>query len=124
MLVEDNKINQMLVKKMIENLGCKVIVANSGLESLQMLDGNTPDLILTDIQMPMMNGMELARKIKSHTNPITAAIPILALTGYAGEDEKNAALSSGILNVMIKPFGQDELKTVISQALKINPDRP
>lgn len=124
MLVEDNKINQMLVKKMIENLGCQVWVANSGFEALQLLEANTPDLILTDIQMPDMNGMELAIKIKNHSDTKIATIPIWALTGYAGEDEKNATLSSGILGVLIKPFGQEELRTAISQTLGISPNRP
>lgn len=124
LLVEDNKINQMLIKKMIENLGCEVLIASSGLEALQVLESQIPALVLTDIQMPDMNGIELAERIQHHPISSISKIPVVAITGYAGEDEKNAALSSGIRNILLKPFSQDDLGLIMSQSLGINPDKP
>jgi CheY-like chemotaxis protein len=124
LLVEDNKINQMLVKKMLENLGCQVLIANSGTEALNIVENQQPDIILTDIQMPHMDGLQLARILKTHCKPSIACIPILALTGYAEIEEKNAALSSGILEIIVKPFGLEELKLALCRTLGINPNTP
>lgn len=123
LLVEDNKINQMLLRKMIENLGCSVTTADNGIDALEKLcgEGNF-NIVLTDIQMPLMGGFELAKSIRLSDNTTLATIPVLAITGYADELDRAAAKDSGILDVLTKPFGQEEIKEALLRALGISPN--
>ena len=120
--VEDNKINQMLLRKMIENLGCNVTTADNGIDALEKLCGaNVFDIVLTDIQMPLMGGFELAKSIRLSDNTSLTTIPVVALTGYADDLDRASAKDSGIQEVLIKPFGQEEIKDALLRALGISP---
>ena len=122
LLVEDNKINQMLLRKMIENLGCIVTTADNGIDALEKLCGaNVFDIVLTDIQMPLMGGFELAKSIRLSDNTSLTTIPVVALTGYADDLDRASAKDSGIQEVLIKPFGQEEIKDALLRALGISP---
>jgi len=122
LLVEDNKINQMLLRKMIENLGCNVTTADNGIDALEKLCGaNVFDIVLTDIQMPLMGGFELAKSIRLSDNTSLTTIPVVALTGYADDLDRASAKDSGIQEVLIKPFGQEEIKDALLRALGISP---
>jgi CheY-like chemotaxis protein len=122
LLVEDNKINQMLLRKMIENLGCNVTTADNGIDALEKLCGaNVFDIVLTDIQMPLMGGFELAKSIRLSDNTSLTSIPVVALTGYADDLDRASAKDSGIQEVLIKPFGQEEIKDALLRALGISP---
>lgn len=124
LLVEDNKINQMLMKKMIENLGCNVTTADNGVHALEKLRQQEKlDVVLTDIQMPVMGGFELANSIRMSDNTTLATIPVLALTGYADEFDQVAAKDSGIREILVKPFGQEEIKEALLRALGISPSK-
>ena len=124
LLVEDNKINQMLLKKMIENLGCCVTTADNGIHALEKLCGEENfDIVLTDIQMPVMGGFELANSIRMSDNATLATIPVLALTGYADELDRVAAKDSGIQEILTKPIGQVEIKEALLRALGISPSK-
>lgn len=121
LLVEDNKINQMLLRRMIENLGCCVTTADNGIHALEKLCGEENfDIVLTDIQMPVMGGFELANSIRMSDNTTLATMPVLALTGYADEFDRVAAKDSGIREILIKPFGQEEIKEALLRALGIS----
>lgn len=124
LLVEDNKINQMLLRKMIENLGCIVSTADHGIHALEKLCGAEKfDIVLTDIQMPVMGGFELANSIRMSDNKTISTIPVLALTGYADELDLKTAKDSGIQEVLTKPFGQEEIKEALQRALRISPSK-
>lgn len=121
LLVEDNKINQMLLKKMIENLGCCVTTADNGIHALEKLCGEENfDIVLTDIQMPVMGGFELANSIRMSDSTTLATIPVLAQTGYADEFDRVKAKDSGIREILIKPFGQEEIKEALLRTLGIS----
>ena len=122
LLVEDNKINQMLLRKMIENLGCDVATADNGIDALEKLCGaNVFDIVLTDLQMPLMGGFELANSIRLSDNTTLKTIPVVALTGYADDLDRASAKDSGIQEVLTKPFGQEEIKEALLRALGISP---
>ncbi|MGR6088882.1 MAG: response regulator [Arcticibacter sp.] len=122
LLVEDNKINQMLLRKMIENLGCNVTTADNGIDALEKLCGaNVFDIVLTDIQMPLMGGFELAKSIRLSDNTSLTMVPVVALTGYADDLDRASAKDSGIQEVLIKPFGEEEIKNALLRALGISP---
>lgn len=93
LLVEDTPFFQELEKNYLEVAGYKVLLANHGKEALQMLQENHVDAVLTDIQMPVMNGMELIKRIRADKQ--LAALPVMAVTSMTGESQKNAGLDAG-----------------------------
>jgi signal transduction histidine kinase/CheY-like chemotaxis protein len=100
LIVEDNLINQLVTKKIIEknNYTCKVV--DDGFAALDILDKEDFDLILMDINMPLMNGFETTKRIRLKNSKT----PIVALTAFDKDEITDEALSSGINDIIIKPF--------------------
>lgn len=98
----------------LEGEGLKVLTAEDGAEALSVLDDFHPDLILTDIAMPQMDGMELIRQMRQRTE--FAKTPIVALTSFRGK-YLNAALTAGATVVLRKPEDFDQLMGTIYQVL-------
>lgn len=114
LIAEDNKVNQLVTSKLLEKYGCKVIIANNGLEAFEMATRHTIDIILMDCQMPIMDGYEATRKIKElmKTGAIHKA-PIIALTAHAMAGDREACLSAGMDDYIAKPVHQQELERVL-----------
>ncbi len=117
LVVEDNKINQLVVRKMLTKLGVLVTTANNGLEALDRVNETYFDLILMDIQMPKMDGYRATAEIRKSENPMIANVPIIALTASAYLTEKDKAQLFGMNDHVGKPFGPEELMEKISQCL-------
>ncbi len=117
LVVEDNKINQLVVRKMLTKLGVKVTTANNGLESLDRINETYFDLILMDIQMPKMDGYRATAEIRKSHDPTIANVPIIALTASAYLTEKDKAQLFGMNDHVGKPFGPEELMEKISNCL-------
>ncbi|MEY3343134.1 MAG: hypothetical protein RL090_818 [Bacteroidota bacterium] len=119
LIVEDNKINLMLTKRLVQNLGYAISTAESGVDALDKIKTTHFDLILTDIQMPLMNGLELAASIRKLEDEAKKHLPIIALTGYAGDDEVKEALNSGVNEILTKPFGPESLDLLIKKLIVV-----
>jgi CheY-like chemotaxis protein len=117
LIVEDNKINQMLVANMLKKRDVKVSTANDGLEALDALALANFDLILMDIQMPRMDGYRAVAEIRRLKNPIKSDVPIIALTASAYINEKEKAQLFGMTDHIGKPFSPDELMDKIIRVL-------
>ena len=117
LVVEDNRINQLVVRKMLTKLGVKVTTADNGLESLDRISETYFDLILMDIQMPKMDGYRATAEIRKSDNPRIANVPIIALTASAYLTEKDKAQLFGMNDHVGKPFGPEELMEKISNCL-------
>src|SRR5262245_17515406 len=91
LVVDDNAMNLKLARMLLEAKGYKIQTAIDGFEALKLAEEIQPNLILLDIQLPGIDGLEVARRLKG--NPVTQAIPIVALTAYAmkGDEEKARA---------------------------------
>jgi len=111
LLVEDNKINQTVARKLLEKQGCKVTIANDGVEALNTLQVGHFDLILMDCQMPIMDGFEATRKIRQSGNDI----PIIALTANAQNSDRDACLEAGMNDFLSKPFDPRSLYELIKR---------
>jgi CheY-like chemotaxis protein len=109
LLVEDNKANQMLVKRLLEKKGIKADVACNGLEAIRMLEAEAFDLIFMDIQMPEMDGYEATAAIRANESVTGNHTPIIALTANAAEDDKNACLQAGMDDFLTKPIRSENL---------------
>ncbi len=117
LVVEDNKINQLVVRKMLTKLGVLVTTADNGLESLDRINETYFDLILMDIQMPKMDGYRATAEIRKSHDSTIANVPIIALTASAYLTEKDKAQLFGMNDHVGKPFGPEELMEKISHCL-------
>lgn len=102
LIVEDNAGSLMLATVMLETEGFEVVGAGSAEEARNVLTTRTPDLILMDIQLPGMDGLEFTRELKS--DPDTAAIPVIALTAQAMPLSERAARAAGCEGFIAKPW--------------------
>lgn len=121
LVVEDNKINQLVVRKMLTKIGMNVTTADDGLRALDAIQNNGYfDLILMDIQMPNMDGYRATAEIRKSPDPKISQMPIIALTASAYLSEKEKAQLFGMDEHVGKPFGPDELMEKISACLSKN----
>ncbi|MDI1256680.1 MAG: response regulator [Flavobacterium sp.] len=114
LVVEDNKINQMVTKRIIERYHHICVLADNGYDALELLQHEKFDIILMDINMPMINGYETSRRIRD----FGITTPIIALTAFDKNEVEPQAILSGIDGVIIKPFDPSELFELIAAQVK------
>jgi two-component system, cell cycle response regulator DivK len=105
LLVEDNPVNRRLAVFLLRSQGYEVREATTALEALEMLEKERPDLIVMDIQLPGMDGLEVTRKLKAQ--PATADIPVIAVTSYAMKGDREKALAAGCVGYVTKPIDKN-----------------
>jgi CheY-like chemotaxis protein len=115
LLVDDNAQNLKLVRVLLAAEGYQVRTAADAEEALRVLESFTPRLILTDLQLPGMDGLALARKLKSHERHGRAVI--IALTAYAMKGDREKALASGCDDYVTKPIDIEALPKLIARHL-------
>lgn len=123
LLVEDNKTNQLLAKTRLERWKCTVDIANNGIEGVKKVQKKMYDLILMDIQMPVMDGYEASKIIKNDISKKAAQIPIIAMTAYATNADISRAKSSGMDDYIFKPFKPRELYHILEKYGKPSKER-
>lgn len=116
LVVEDNHINQLVTKKTIEKNNYKCSVVDNGYAALEILDKEFFDIILMDINMPLINGFETTRKIRLKG----IVTPIVALTAFDKSEITEEALSAGINDIIIKPFDSAKLFKIITILIATN----
>ncbi|MES2647394.1 MAG: PAS domain S-box protein [Bacteroidota bacterium] len=119
LVAEDVEINQFLVNHILVSWGCIVTIVSNGKEAFEQVSANHFDAILMDIQMPVMDGIECTKKIRSIKNKTKANIPVIALTANAlkGDDEKY--YSAGMNGYLTKPFTENALYNILVQSLNL-----
>ncbi len=115
LLVEDNPINQEIAVIMLNQQGHGVTVANNGVEALNLLEKDSFDLILMDMQMPEMDGLETTAAIRGKEKETGAHIPIIAMTGNAAQEDRNQCLKAGMDDYIVKPIEPDKLFKVFEK---------
>ncbi len=116
LVIEDQEQNLYLMKYMLEANGYKVILARDGEQGLTLARTECPDLILLDIQLPTINGYEVAQTLKS--DPNLSAIPIVAVTSYAMPGDRKKALSAGCTGYIEKPIDPESFLNQINNYMK------
>ena len=109
LVAEDNKVNQRLVLRMLEKLGHTVELANNGREAVDMLDRSVFDVVLMDLQMPELGGLEATAVIREHEKRAGTHVPIYALTAHAMKDDRERCLAAGMDGYLSKPIQPQEL---------------
>jgi CheY-like chemotaxis protein len=116
LIVDDNPSNLKLLRVLLNGEGYEVRSASSAAMALEALKGELPSLILADIQMPEMDGLEMTRRIKS--DPRTKKIPIVAVTAYAMSGDEARAKEAGCDAYITKPIDTRTLPGILSKLVK------
>ena len=117
LVVEDQPDNRRILRDLLANAGYELIEAESGEEALKAVETQRPDLILMDIQLPIMDGYEATRRIR--LNPELKSIPIIAVTSYALAGDEAKALAAGCSAYVTKPFSPRALLAKVQEHLTV-----
>ncbi len=118
LLVEDNELNREIAQELLEESGFVIETAANGAIAVDMVKNSEPgrySLILMDVQMPVMNGYDASKAIRSLDDPRLNSIPIVAMTANAFEEDRRNALDSGMNDHIAKPINVDKLLTVVAK---------
>jgi PAS domain S-box-containing protein len=110
LIAEDNLLNQKLLRAIFEKLGFEFVIVGNGLEAIQVLQQESFDLVIMDLQMPVMDGYTAIKQIRKD---ISLTVPIITMTAHALVGEKEECMSIGANSYISKPFKQDELISTI-----------
>jgi two-component system cell cycle response regulator DivK len=110
LVVEDHEDNRRIIREVLTSAGMDIIEATDGEEGLALARSQIPDLILMDIQLPIIDGYEATRKLKA--DPALRSIPVIAVTSYALDGDDAKALDAGCVAYVTKPFSPRHLLAV------------
>ena len=117
MLVEDNEVNQLLIQSILEGWKLTATYANDGLQAMERFHNGNYDLVLLDIQMPYMDGFEVAKAIRNDSNAARRVVPIIALTADALHETREKCFEYGMDDVVLKPISLEILHAAIKRAI-------
>ena len=120
LVVDDIEVNRIILVKILGTLGADCDIAANGQEAMEKFEASQPgeyDLILMDVQMPVMDGYEATRAIRAGSHPMAKAVPIIAMTANAFVDDIRDAIDAGMDAHIAKPVQIDNLKATIQQVL-------
>lgn len=118
MVADDERVVRRIVVAKLYGLGYDVTDVEDGREALDLLEeGEIPDLLITDSNMPRMNGLQLVRAIRASDDPALSLLPIIMLTARQGERDIIEGLETGLDDYVIKPFSPDELAARVQTVL-------
>ena len=117
LLVEDNILNQRIITFSFKKYNHEVTIANNGLEAVEKFNETTFDVILMDIMMPVMDGLEASMKIREveKNKDVKNRTPIIALTANTMDNDREKCISYGMDDFMAKPFDMEKLKLIFSE---------
>ncbi|MDM0116560.1 response regulator [Variovorax sp. J22R133] len=113
--VEDNEYNRKIVRQLLKRSTCTLIEAEDGETGLTLARQDLPDLILMDVQLPRMSGLDATRVLT--TEDATKHIPIIVITSYALSGDREKALQAGACNYLAKPYSPSELLAMVKHYL-------
>lgn len=117
LLVDDNQQNLELILAYLDDLGCRTVTATDGLEAMQKVESEKPDLVLLDVMMPRMSGFEVCQKIKS--DPASRDTAVIMVTALNEVPDYERAVESGTDDFLSKPVNKIELLTRVKSLLRV-----
>ncbi|SFM49429.1 response regulator [Methylobacterium pseudosasicola] len=115
LIVEDTEDNRRILRDLLTAAGYGIVEATNGRCGVEAAQAEQPDLILMDIQLPIMDGYEAARRLKA--DPATRHIPVVAVTSYALSGDEDRALAAGCDGYVAKPFSPRKILSLVRQML-------
>ena len=113
--IEDNEYNRKIVRQLLSRSACRLIEAGDGETGVALAQLNLPDLILMDVHLPKMSGLDATRVLTA--DPRTSKIPIIVITSYALSGDREKAIRAGASNYLAKPYSPSELLAMVKQFL-------
>jgi adenylate cyclase len=117
LIADDDWLNRDVLETYLKHMGAAVVTVGDGFAALETATKNPPDLILTDLQMPRMDGIEACRHLKAH--PATQFVPVVMVTAMEGDEDKLRAIEAGVDDFISKPYSSVMLMTRVRALLKI-----
>jgi len=117
LVAEDNRVNQVVTSRILAKQGIQALVANNGRKALEIIQLETVDLVLMDVQMPEMDGLEATRRIRELEKKTGAHLPILAMTAEAMQGDRDKCLAAGMDGYLAKPVQSKQLYDAIESLL-------
>ena len=120
--MEDNELNREIACSILEDAGVLVETAENGEQALRMLQSAAPDhfdMVLMDIQMPVMNGYEATRHLRKLENKALAELPVIAMTANAFEEDRQQAMEAGMDGFVAKPLNTKELWSALDSGFRL-----
>jgi DNA-binding response OmpR family regulator len=117
--VDDSTTIRKIVKRALDSFNCEILEAQNGVEGLAMANKEKPDLILLDITMPVMTGVEMLERLKAQQE--LKEIPVIMLTAESGKESVTRAVRMGIKDYIVKPFKGPELVERIQKHIRLTP---
>ena len=115
LLADDEEDVRTIVKMSLEGEGYEVVTAFDGLEALSLAETEAPDVILLDVMMPVMSGIEVTRRLKANTD--TCQIPVIMLSAASQTDSIKQGIAAGARDYVVKPFQPSKLHEIIQRVL-------
>lgn len=119
LVVEDNLVNQTVLKGLLSKLECTVLTAENGVEALKLLERETVDLVFMDCQMPVMDGFTATQAIRNLPSPV-CNVPVVAVTANATSKDRDKCIDAGMTDYMKKPVSMSAIESKISDYLGAN----
>ncbi|GAA4492746.1 response regulator [Pseudaeromonas paramecii] len=117
LLVEDSPTNQMVASALLSKVGCQITVVDNGQDAIAAVTAQPFDLVLMDVSMPGMDGLEATRRIRAIMGP-PSAVPIIAMTAHAFAEDKAACLAAGMNDYLTKPLHREQLHAMLARWLQ------
>jgi CheY-like chemotaxis protein len=126
LVAEDNRVNQLVIRRMLEQLNHAVVICDDGRAAVAAIQAERPDLVLMDVQMPAMDGFVATAAIREGeaARPEGGRLPIIALTAFAIQGDRERCLAAGMDDYLAKPIRQEELAAVLARVARAVPRRP
>jgi len=119
LFVDDEELNRKLIAALLRNSGVELTLAGNGKEAVELVQNEDFDLVLMDMKLPVMDGLEATRAIRELEKPGIEDLPILAVSAYDWEDIKGDCLAAGMNGCLGKPFLRDRIFPVLAKYLTI-----
>lgn len=120
MVVEDDDDNRLMLKTLLEMKGYRVVEARDGQEATEVMEFTRPQLIMMDLQLPRLNGLALARRVRQHDS--MRHVPIIVVSGHDPARHRHIALAAGCNEYLLKPIDFDSLEETLGRLLPLGSD--
>lgn len=120
LIIDDEIVSRATLEALLEMPDYTLVFAENGPQGLEKAETLTPHLVLLDVMMPGMNGFEVCRRLRAHTNPKLARLPVIMITAWNDPTARTRCLEIGANEVICKPFDRDDLHQRVTQLLQMS----